>query len=87
MVTVLAACAIVTYTMYTVAEETAQKFGSDRLVWTVPFVVFGLARYMLLVQTQKGGGSPTRVLLGGDLLFLLNTLGWAATVAWIVYSH
>ena len=39
-------------------------------MWTVPFVVFGLARYMLLVQTQKGGGSPTRVLLGGDLLFL-----------------
>lgn len=88
MVTVLAACTIVTYTMYTVAEETALKFGSgDRLVWTVPFVVFGLARYMLLVQTQKGGGSPTRVLLGGDLLFLLNTLGWAATVVWIVYSH
>lgn len=88
MVTVLAACTIVTYTMYTVAEETAKKFGSGhRLVWTVPFVVFGLARYMLLVHTQKGGGSPTRVLLGGDLLFLLNSLGWVAVVVWVVYSH
>ncbi len=88
MVTVLAACTIVTYTMYTVAEETAKKFGSGhRLVWTVPFVVFGLARYMLLVHTQKGGGSPTRVLLGGDLLFLLNALGWVAVVVWVVYSH
>lgn len=87
MVTVLAACTIVTYTMYTVAEETAKKFGSGyRLVWTVPFVVFGLARYMLLVHTQKGGGSPTRVLLGGDLLFLLNALGWIAVVAWAVYT-
>ena len=87
MVTVLAACAIVTYTMYTVAEETAKKFGSGyRLVWTVPFVVFGLARYMLLVHTQKGGGSPTRVLLGGDLLFFLNALGWIAVVVWAVYS-
>ena len=83
MVTVLAACTIVTYTMYTVSEETTAKFGGDQLVWTVPFVVFGLARYLLLVQTQKGGGSPTKVLLGGDLLFALNTIGWIATVAWI----
>lgn len=88
MVTVLAACTILTYTMYTVSEETARKFGSDNhLLWTVPFVVFGLARYMLLVQTQKGGGSPTRVLLGGDVPFLVNTLGWMATVAWVVVDH
>lgn len=85
MMTVLAACAIVTYTMYTVAPETVAKFGSERpLVWTVPFVVFGLARYMLLVQTRQGGGNPTRLFLGGDLQFLLNTLLWAATVLWCV---
>jgi len=84
MTTVLAACTIVTYTMYTVAEETAAKFGAGNLlVCTVPFVVFGLARYMLLVQTNKGGGSPTRVLLGGDALFAANALLWLATVVWI----
>lgn len=88
MVTVLAACTILTYTMYTVSEETAAKFGREHhMIWTVPFVVFGLARYMLLVQTQKGGGSPTRVLLGGDLLFFLNSLGWLATVAWVVVAR
>ena len=87
MMTVLAACAIVTYTMYTVAPETSQKFGAERpLVWTVPFVVFGLARYMLLVQTKQGGGNPTRLFLGGDLQFLLNTLGWGATVLWCVWG-
>lgn len=82
MVTVLAACTIVTYTMYTVSDDTNRNFG-DQLVWTVPFVVFGLARYLLLVSTRKGGGSPTRVLLGGDALFAANTLGWIAVVAWI----
>jgi 4-hydroxybenzoate polyprenyltransferase len=85
MLSVLAACAIVTYTMYTVASETAAKFGAENhLVYTVPFVVFGLARYQLLVHTQKGGGNPTRLLLGGDLLFGLNALGWVATVLWCV---
>jgi 4-hydroxybenzoate polyprenyltransferase len=88
MVTVLAACTIVTYTMYTVSDDTARKFGPDHgLIWTVPFVVFGLARYMLLVQTQKGGGSPTKVLLGGDALFFLNSLGWAAVVAVVVFQR
>ena len=88
MVTVLAACTIVTYTMYTVSDDTARKFGPEHgLIWTVPFVVFGLARYMLLVQTQKGGGSPTRVLLGGDVLFFLNSLGWAAVVAIVVFQR
>jgi len=87
MITVLAACTIVTYTMYTVSEETVKKFGTGHLIWTVPFVVFGLARYMLLVHTQKGGGNPTRVLLAGDALFLVNTLGWMATVALIVFTH
>jgi 4-hydroxybenzoate polyprenyltransferase len=83
MTSVLAACAIVTYTMYTVAEETVAKFRGDHLVWTVPFVVFGLGRYLFLVHTQKGGGSPTKVLLGGDPLFAINTIGWIATVAWV----
>jgi hypothetical protein len=70
--------------MYTVADETAAKFGAGNLlVATVPFVVFGLARYMLLVQTRKGGGSPTRVLLGGDGLFVANALLWLAAVVWI----
>lgn len=84
-VTVMSACAIVTYTMYTVSDETAANFGKDNLlVWTVPFVVFGLGRYLLLVSTKKGGGSPTRILLGGDALFALNTLGWMAMIAWIL---
>jgi 4-hydroxybenzoate polyprenyltransferase len=85
MITVLAACTIVTYTMYTVSGETLTKFGTGHLIWTVPFVVFGLARYMLLVHTQRGAGNPTRVFLGGDTLFMLNTLGWMATVAVIVF--
>jgi 4-hydroxybenzoate polyprenyltransferase len=86
MVTLLAACTIVSYTMYTVDEETAAKFGQGHvLVWTVPFVVFGLGRYLLLVQTQRGGGSPTRVLLGGDLAFAINALGWLAVVLVSLY--
>ncbi len=87
MVGVLAACTIVCYTMYTVDEDTAAKFGDDNpLVWTVPFVAFGIGRYMVLVQSGRGGGNPSRILLGGDPWFLLNTFAWAATVAWAIFG-
>ncbi len=85
MVSVLAACTIVCYTMYTVDAGTVLKFGDD-LFWTVPFVAFGIGRYMLIVQNGLGGGNPARIFLGGDVLFLVNTLSWAATVAWVLYG-
>lgn len=85
MVTVLAACAVMCYAMYTVDSETVAKFQSGRnLVWSVPFVVFGIGRYMLLVQTAQAGESPTRILLGGDVVFALNLLGWLGVVASVV---
>ena len=88
MVTVLAACTILCYAMYTVDAETAAKFGAEnKLVWSVPFVAFGVGRYMYLVQTGQGGGSPTKIFLGGDLFFLLNSLAWTAVIVAVVVTR
>lgn len=87
MVSVLAACTIVAYTMYTVDEDTAAKFGHGQtLFWSVPFVAFGVGRYMLLVQGGRGGENPARILLGGDGWFLVNTLSWAAVVGYAIFG-
>ncbi len=87
MVSVLAACTIVAYTMYTVDEDTAAKFGHGRtLFWSVPFVAFGIGRYMVLVQGGRGGENPARILLGGDGWFLANTLAWAAVVGYAIFG-
>lgn len=88
MVSVLAACTIVAYTMYTVDPDTAQKFGGgEALFWSVPFVAFGIGRYMVLVQSGKGGENPARILLGGDGWFLINTLLWAAVTGYALFAH
>jgi 4-hydroxybenzoate polyprenyltransferase len=55
------AVTIVCYTIYTVAPETVAWFGTDRLLLTVPFVVFGLFRWRLL-EARGGGEDPS-----GDL--------------------
>ena len=81
MVTALAACTILCYSLYTLTGEGV----NPDMVWTVPFVVLGLGRYMWLVQKQRGGGSPTRILLGGDPTFLLNTLGWIVVTGLILF--
>jgi len=86
MVAVLAACTIVAYTMYTVDADTMAKFGAGReLFWSVPCVAFGLGRYMVLVQSGRGGENPARILLGGDAWFLVNTLVWVAVIGAALY--
>ena len=88
MVTVMASCTILCYAIYTVDARTTERFGEDNhLVWSVPFVVFGVGRYMYLVQSGKGGGNPTKVFLGGDLLFLLNSLAWTGVVVAVVATR
>jgi 4-hydroxybenzoate polyprenyltransferase len=82
MVTALAACTILSYSLYSVIGGLREEI---EFFWTVPFVVFGVARYMWLVQQHRGGGSPTRVLLGGDPIFVLNTLGWMLTAGWLLF--
>lgn len=87
LVTMVAACTILSYALYTVAEDGGLRYSpSGRLVWTVPFVVFGLFRYLLLVAQQRGGGSPTKVLLGGDAAFLANGLAWLTVILMLLFG-
>ena len=86
LVSMISACTIVCYALYTVDPETVAKFRSgDILVWSVPFVVFGLARYLYLVQSKGRGESPTKIFLGGDLWFLGDLIVWGAVVALAVF--
>jgi 4-hydroxybenzoate polyprenyltransferase len=81
LVTMISACTIVCYALYSVDPDTVRKFESGALlVWSVPFVVFGLSRYLYLVQTKGRGESPTKIFLGGDLWFLAALISWAIAV-------
>jgi 4-hydroxybenzoate polyprenyltransferase len=81
----LGAMTVISYASYTVAEVTQKKFG-EHLVFTVPFVVFGIFRYLFLVHRRDRGGDPTRVLLT-DLPTLANIVLWLLASILLVYSH
>ncbi len=84
LITVLSSSTVVAYALYTVSPETMHKFGSDRLKFTVPFVLFGLMRYLYLIHRRGDGGQPERVLLF-DRPTQVNLAGYLATIAWAIY--
>ena len=84
MIAITAAATVVSYSLYTLSEETIRKFGTDKLKWTIPFVLFGLFRYLYLVHVRKQGDQPEKVLLT-DIPLLLNVLLYGAVVVLVLY--
>ena len=84
MISVVTASTLVAYAFYTVSPETVAKFGTDGLVWTVPFPLYGIFRYLYLVHQREGGGSPAEMLLTDRPLLICVAL-WALTVVAIIY--
>ena len=85
MIAVVSASTIVAYAFYTVSPETVQKFGTDRLMLTLPFPLYGIFRYLYLVHLKEGGGSPADMLLTDKPLLLCVAL-WTVAVAIIIYG-
>lgn len=84
------ACTLVTYALYTVDERTIrfhQLAPKPILAATLPFVIFGMFRYLFLVYRKDGGGSPTTTLLR-DVPTIANGVLYGATVFAIFrYAH
>jgi len=86
LVAIVGSGAVITYSLYTLAPETIRKFGTDRLKLTIPFVLVGVFRYLYLVHRRNAGGQPERVLVR-DRGMQLTLLGYAAMVAWAIYTR
>ena len=80
LIAIAATCTILCYALYTLAPATVGKFGTERLVATVPFVAFGIFRYMFLTFCRGQGGRPEHTLVRDVPLMLCMTL-YAAVCA------
>jgi 4-hydroxybenzoate polyprenyltransferase len=78
LVSVVAACTVIAYSLYTFTAR-----DSKALMVTIPFVVFGVFRYLLLIHRQDLGEEPEEVLLR-DAPILVCMVAWAATAAVIL---
>jgi 4-hydroxybenzoate polyprenyltransferase len=85
MINVVTASTVVSYALYAVSPETAERFHSRWLVYTVPLVLFGIFRYLYLIYQKTDEKNPTEAILT-DAPFLVNLALWALAVVWIVYG-
>jgi 4-hydroxybenzoate polyprenyltransferase len=82
MISIVTASTVVAYTLYAFSPEVAQKLGTRWLGLTIPFVLFGIFRYLFLVHRRGAGENPTALVLSdGPLLATVLLWGGAALLA------
>lgn len=86
LILLVAGSALITYTIYTCSPEVVVRFGTDKLYLSLPFVVFGLFRYLYLVQVMGKGGDPSAMLFRDKPIGIAVVL-WAAACMLIIYWH
>lgn len=82
---VVLAALLVSYLIYTTEPGAIEKFHTDKLYLTAPFVAAGVLRYLQIALVEQRSGSPTDLALT-DRFLLLAILGWLGVFAWLIYG-
>jgi 4-hydroxybenzoate polyprenyltransferase len=83
--TVAASAVIICYALYTVSQRTVKIFGNENLIFTTPFVVFGIFRYMYLVYMNEEGENTTQIMIR-DVPMIVTVLLYVLTSVIIIYD-
>lgn len=86
MCAALMAAVIVAYILFTVDPRKVAKFGSHNLLFSTPFVCYGIFRYQYLVFKRGRGGDPAHIVLA-DRVMLANLVVWAVVCGLAVYAR
>jgi 4-hydroxybenzoate polyprenyltransferase len=78
MINVSAAMALVSYLLYVVSPESVARFRGQELVYTVPFAVYGIFRFV--AKIQEGKCKDPVHLLYSDKVSILNVTCWLMAV-------
>ena len=83
LISIVSASVIVCYAIYTLWPDTVEKYNTTTLAFTIPFVLFGLFRYLDLVYRHEKGGRPEKILLT-DPPIIVDLLLYGCTVLAII---
>jgi 4-hydroxybenzoate polyprenyltransferase len=76
----------ISYALYTVADRTVKVFGTENLIFTTVFVLFGIFRYLFLVFKNNVGENPVMSILKDGPMFI-NILCWLVSCVAIIYGR
>ena len=84
MLTITAAGTVISYALYTVAPRTVEIFGTDKLIYTTVFVMYGIFRYMHLIHTTEAVENPSAV-VSTDFPIIANVILWITVCVLLIY--
>jgi 4-hydroxybenzoate polyprenyltransferase len=84
MISVVTTSTVVAYALYTISPAVSEKLGTGHLGLTIPFVLYGVFRYLYLIHQKQSGGDPTQAILT-DRPLLFTIVLWGAAVIAILY--
>jgi 4-hydroxybenzoate polyprenyltransferase len=83
LVAVVTGATVLSYSVYTISPETLAKFGGRPLYLTIPFVLYGIFRYLYLMYAEEKGGNPSEH-LWTDRATLVNVILWGIVLLLIL---
>ena len=85
IISILTASTLVCYSLYAMGVGDSEKLISKNMEWTIPFVLYGLLRYLFVVYEKGRGDNPTSVVLG-DKPLKLTVILWLLTAVVSIYA-
>jgi 4-hydroxybenzoate polyprenyltransferase len=86
MIVITASCVILTYSLYTMSPVTVQFHKTEALIYTVPFVMYGIFRYIYSLHVRQTGSDPGSEIFR-DPHILISIAGWVLVTLWLISWH
>jgi 4-hydroxybenzoate polyprenyltransferase len=85
MMSIVATMTLMSYVMYTISASTIQNLGTDKMIYTVPIVVYAIFRSLYIIYIKNMGHNPTKAILT-DRSVLASGFLWLAVVFLVMYA-
>ncbi len=85
MVSVVTTATVMSYALYvTSGVKKESVHHHEHMIWTLPFVLYGIFRYLYLVYRRDEGGAPEALLLK-DPGLIATVILWLVSILWVFY--
>ena len=81
---ILSACLILYYILYTTNPITQEQFNSTSVLYSSFFVIVGVLRYWQIILVEQNSGSPTEIFIK-DRFIQINFMGWILFLTYLIY--
>jgi 4-hydroxybenzoate polyprenyltransferase len=86
MIVIATSITAISYALYTMDNQVITRLGTDKLIFTIPFVLFGLFRYLYLIYNRGKGGSPEEIVVT-DPGIVISVILWLVSIVLLIYFH